>query len=837
MGRENLGQFFRDYFNSPAEYLIYDDGYRRWTHRYADVARSAMLFAAHLQNAGIAKGDRIILWSENRPEWLYAFWGCILAGVVVVPIGSEAPAEFVRKIQATIQPRLIVAGDDAGVVLADAGIPRWQLTAEDWTRQPAAVTSPPIHRADVAEIMFTSGSTAEPKGVVITHGNLLSQVEAAEPVVRRYRKLARPLSPVRLLQLLPLSHMFGQATTLLLPPLVPFSIVMTRAQAPGAVMDQIRYRRVTAAVCIPGFLQLLQPHVERLVPEAAGAAVDRSPLALRLWRYRRVHWLLGLKCLGFVVGGAALEQRTEDFWTGLGYLIVQGYGLTETSPVVTLNHPFQPRRGSVGKALPGVDVKIAADGEILVRGENVTPGYYGDPAKTAEAIEDGWLHTGDLGEVDHDGHLYIRGRKKEMIVTGEGLNVFPEDVERVVSAQYGVRESAVVAVGDAGQQQVHAVLVLDGGTDPEQIVRDANRQLQGYQRIRSFSVWPWNSLPRTTGTLKLKRAEIAPHATRDQEHELSAGAARHAQEPLEKAIESKIGRRVGPEARIDELGLGSVDRVELLLELEQQYQCSLDEREFAAAETVGGLKTAIAHVLDQGAARRLRSKRADSFPSWNRKWVARFLRHVNLDFWILPLARLLARPEIAGKDRLQRLEPPVIFAGNHQSHIDTPLILAALPRRWRHRVAPAMYKEYFGQYFHPEGQPLLRRMLNSLEYYLVALLFNAFPIPQEEPGARETLRYAGDLVSEGWSLLIFPEGERRASGQMGHFRPGVGLLALRLKLPVIPIHIEGTDDVLPRGRFFPHLGNARVTFGRPLPPRGENPQPVADQLEEAVKIL
>ena len=651
--------------------------------------------------------------------------------------------------------------------------------------------------------------------------------------MRRYRKLVRPLSPLRLLQLLPFSHMFGQATTLLLPPLIPCSIVTIREQTPGAVLQQIRERRVAAAVCVPRLLQLLQPHVECLVPEATGAAVDRSPFVRRLWRYRRIHRLFGRKFFGFVVGGAALERRTEDFWAGLGFLVVQGYGLTETSPVVTLNHPFHSRRGSAGRPLAGVEVRIAADGEILVRGANVTPGYYKEPARTAEAIEQGWLHTGDLGEFDRYGHLYIRGRKKEVIVTAEGLNVFPEDIEKIVNAQRGVRESAAVAIGDGGQEAIHAVLALDMGANPEQVIRDANRQLQAYQRIRSFSPWPQNSLPRTQETLKLKRVEIAQlvRAEARRPHALPGACER---DPIETAIELKIGRRVSSETRMDELGLGSVDRIELLLELEHRYQRPLDEREFTAAQTVGDMQMAIRRLLEEAAPRRAS---VDSFPCWNRRWLARLLRRVNLAVWILPLTRLVTRPVIAGGNKLQAVGPPVIFAANHQSHVDTPLILEALPFRWRYQVATAMYKEYFNLHFHPQGKPLVRRLLNSLEYYLVTLLFNAFPIPQEGPGARETLRYAGDLVSEGWSILIFPEGERRPSGEMGHFYPGVGLLALRLKVPVIPIRLEGTDRILPRGRIFPHPGRARVTFGNPLQLRGESPQPITNLLEGSVKGL
>ncbi len=262
---------------------------------------------------------------------------------------------------------------------------------------------------------------------------------------------------------------------------------------------------------VPRVLDLLRTRILQLAPEAAGAGADRSPLPVRIWRYRRAHRAFGWKFFGFMVGGAALDPQLERFWSRLGFLIVQGYGMTETSPVIALNHPLRPRIGSTGRPYPGVEVRIAGDNEILVRGPNVTPGYYKDPEKTAEAIRDGWLHTGDLGEMDEKGRLYIRGRKKDAIMTPEGLNIHPEDVERVLDAQPGVRESAVIGVPPASngaQEQAYAVLVMEQGADAEAAVRGANRQLEGYQRIRDSSIWNEGALPRTESTGKLKRHEI-----------------------------------------------------------------------------------------------------------------------------------------------------------------------------------------------------------------------------------------------------------------------------------------------------------------------------------------
>ena len=656
MSRNNLLEFFRDYFGSASEYLEYDNGFRRWTYSYSQTAHAARLFAARLREAGVSKGDKVLLWSESRPEWIFAFWGSLLAQAVVVPIGGEASAEFVGKVAQAVQPRVIAIG---GEVRPDERITDHplRLLAEDWKRPVPDASVPDINsdttREDLAEIVFTSGSTGDPKGVEITHGNLLSQLEAIERALVRIRKLVRPCFSIRFLQFLPLSHMFGQATTLSLCPLLRASILITRQQDPAALAELIRRRRVSAAICVPRVFDVLRTLVSQRVPEALGAAANQDRLVRRLWRFRRVHKLFGWQFLGFMLGGAALDPILERFWSGLGFLVVQGYGLTETSPAVTLNNPLRTRKGSVGRLFPGVQVRIAPDGEILVQGPNVTRGYYNDPVKTAEAIENGWFHTGDLGELDGQGYLYIRGRKKEMIATPEGLKVFPEDIENVLDKISGVRESAVIGlppVGDGNQEQVHAVLTVEPSRDVHQIMAEANRQLETHQRIRDVSMWPEESLPRTSETGKLKRGEIRDRIAAERTGKAPAGAPTPTDQQCKpdiivEEIERRTGRKVTAETGLDELGLSSVDRVELLLEFEGRCQRAIEESEFAGSRTIGDLKKLTESALkSEGPAGALAKA---EFPEWNRNWLSRIVRRINLGLCVLPLTRLLTEPAIS----------------------------------------------------------------------------------------------------------------------------------------------------------------------------------------------
>ena len=302
---------------------------------------------------------------------------------------------------------------------------------------------------------------------MITHRNLLANIVPVEREVSKYHKYARPFSPIRFLNLLPLSHMFGQSMATFIPPMLGGTTVFIHSFNPNDIVRQIRDRRVSVLVSVPKILDVLREHTLRASPAAAEPPPRKEHFGWRWWRYRQAHRMFGLKFWAFVVGAAPLDPSLEEFWGRLGFVVVQGYGLTETAPIVTLNHPFSASRGSVGKTIPGVEVKIAPDGEILVRGENVTQGYFNAERATADAFEDGWFRTGDIGEVDAQGRLFIRGRKKEMIVTADGLNVFPEDVERAIAVVPGVRDAAVVGARQGTNERVHAVLVLDPGASAE----------------------------------------------------------------------------------------------------------------------------------------------------------------------------------------------------------------------------------------------------------------------------------------------------------------------------------------------------------------------------------
>ena len=888
MPRATLLDFFDDRIRSDRPFLVYDGGYRAHTYSYAEIRRAARWFAERLRRAGVAPRDTVVLWGDNRAEWIVAFWGCLLARAVAVPIDVRASPHLLARVAEIVSARLVVAGRDLPVPPLN-GVDTWDLDDLLGDAVPATLPAPEApfpdipagdpHPAggqdpagdpdadapgdaaggdDLAEIIFTSGATAEPKGVRITHANVLANIVPVEREVRRYLKYGRPFFPLRFLNLLPLSHLFGQAMATFVPPMLEGVTVFMRGYNPEDIVRQIRTRRVSVLVCVPKILEVLRDHVMHVAPETAEPLAKPEHVARRWWRYRKIHRLFGYKFWSFVVGAAPLDAEVEAFWSRLGFLVIQGYGLTETAPIVTLNHPFRARRGSVGTPIGGVEVSIADDGEILVRGANVTGGYYNAPEETAAAFRDGWFRTGDIGAVDADGRLTVRGRKKEMIVTPDGLNVFPEDVERVVREIAGVRDAGVIAGGPGGREHVHAVLLLAPGADPDAVVREANARLEDHQRIRVFSVWPGPSLPRTEGTQKLKRRDLKRWVAGD-----AAPSPRGDGPSAGGSVDDVVagfahGRTIAGDTTLDELGLSSIERIELMLALERRFDRSVDEAALAGVSTVADLRAMLAGdesatggVAAAGAAAgagagrertdsdraRAGSEAATAFPTWSQRAATRAFRRVAQAAFLLPLTRLFAWVRVEGLDRLALASDPVLYAANHQSLMDGPVILAALPPSRRYRVATAAAREWFAPHFHPERHPRRQRLTTGLAYLLGVLCFNVVPLPQRETGAREAMRHLGTLLGQGSSVLIFPEGRRRETGRIDTFQPGVGMLAARLQVPVVPVRIDGIDRILPVGARWARPGRARVAFGKPLRVKGADYAGIARRIEEAVRTL
>jgi long-chain acyl-CoA synthetase len=572
---------------------------------------------------------------------------------------------------------------------------------------------------------------------------------------------------------------------------------------------------------------------------------EKEKFLKRWWRFRKVHSHLGWKFWAIISGGAALDQNTEEFWRRLGYGVIQGYGLTETSSLVSLNHPFKIAGRSIGKVLGGREMKLDPEtGEILVRGANVAKQYWQGKELKPVTGEEGWFRTGDLGAVDADGNLYFKGRSKNVIVTPAGLKIYPEDLEQALRQQPEIRDCVVFGVARGGNAEACAALLMRNGSSANTAVSSANQQLADFQKIRCWLEWPDEDFPRTP-TQKPKMDIIRRAAEAKFGGVIAAESAQTVSSSgtLQDLIAGVAGRSVQLNAGAhleDDLNLSSLERVELMAALENRYQVELSDRDFSQVTTVGELEKLLKKsVPRQEHANGVRpdASRDKDYPysRWAQRWPITWIRTLVYHLVTLPYILIMGRPRVIGRERLKGFHETALIVSNHITHIDIGYILAALPFHMRRRVAVAMQGEMLRSMRHPSHDvPLLRRWLDQLDYFLIAAFFNVFSLPQKAR-YRESFKFAGEMADRGYNVVIFPEGRRTETGEMSAFRSGIGLLATHLDLPVIPMRIDGLYPLKVAKKHYATPGTIQVHIGEPL--RFEttaDPEDIAKELQRIV---
>jgi len=849
MPRQSIAELvarFEELGSGPA--FVFRRGLRTHRWSYSELADWARRFAAELSARGIRPGEHVMLWAPNCAEWAAAFFGCVLAGVVVVPMDEAAAPDFALRVAGEVSARLVVCSRRQSARLGKIPAIAIEDLAEAVAARPLLLTAHPTTRADTLEIIFTSGTTSTPRGVVLTHGNVLANLEPLEAQIAKYLRYERIFHPLKLLDLLPLSHVFGQFLGLFVPQFFGACVVFHDTLNPGEVIRLIHAERVSACICVPRMLQSLRQKLEADL--AAADALERlrrdftrsegEHFLRRMWRFRRIHRIFGWRFWAFISGGAALDEATERFWQRMSLAVVQGYGLTETTSLISVNNPFHIGSRSIGRILPGSEARLAPDGEILVRGANIAAAYWQDGGMQPVAGEEAWFHTGDLGAFDEKGNLYFKGRKKKLIVTAAGMNIHPEDLEAAIKRQPGVRDCVVVGVSAAGDTEPCAVVLLapeEGNAEvcAEGVIRVANRELADYQQIRQWRVWPESDFPRTP-TQKPRLPEIEAFA-RESTH--AAGSASRA-----SVLASLIARIQGgaeaseaaSTATLEALNLSSLDRVELLAAIEDRYQVDLSDQAFTSAGTLAALEAEVRQSQSAQAA-----TAAYSYPRWPLHPIMRFLRNVVFHAVTRNYITLMAHPRVIysngqSAEQLRRLRGPVLVVSNHVTYIDIGFVLHALPWRLRTHLATAMQGDLLMEMRHPPSERnLIRRLLDRLDYYLVMGLFNVFPLPQSA-AFRQSFEFAGRAADLGYSVLIFPEGRRTADGQLKPFQAGAGILANRLDVPVLPVRIDGLYEAARAHKHFVRPGTITVHIGELVTyPPGENPHTITRDLERRVR--
>jgi long-chain acyl-CoA synthetase len=826
---------------------VFPRGYRQERWSYGRVARLAHRFARELEARKIVAGDAVLLWSPNCAEWVAAFLGCALCGVIAVPIDDAASIDFARRISTQVRTRLVLCPRERGPVFVNLDgvvtLDPAELEVEVAERSPLRFRHVEIQPSTPLEIVFTSGTTADPKGVVITHANVLGNLLPIEAEIRKYLKYERLVHPIRFLNLLPLSHVFGQFLGIFLPPLLGGTVVFENTFNPTEVTATIRRERVSVLVAVPRMIESLKQKVERDVGPNFGerhTSAAHQPFLRRWWTFRQVRRQFGWKFWAMISGGAALDRETEEFWHRLGYAVVQGYGLTETTSLISLNHPFHTSRGSIGKVLPGRELKLAEDGEILVRGTGVASGYWSGHEMRSVAGDGGWYPTGDLGVLDEQGNLFFKGRKKEVIVTSAGMNIYPADLETALRQQNEVRDCIVVGLERAGNAEPCAVLILreretPSGDNAQAIVTRANETLAEYQRMRVWFIWPDEDFPRSS-TQKPRRNVIrdAVEAALAEQDATAADRSARSTGPLVELLTRVTGR--APQNLVSEtslengLGLSSLERVELLSALEDRYQVDLSETKFADAVTIGDLEKLL--TSDRG------ERREFHYPRWTLRWPTTWLRFLADYLLARPAALLLGWPSVLGRENLHGVRGPLLVVSNHISDVDVGLIQAALPGRIRHKLATATGGEALELLRSPAAdRPWVGRVYDRVQWMLGVALLNLFPLPRQS-GFRNSFAYAGEAVDRGYSVLVFPEGKHTSDGKLLPFRSGIGLLVNNLNIPVLPLRIDGLFELKRAGKRFAAPGKIRICIGKPVQFAPETaPEEIARELQKAVESL
>ena len=768
--------------------IVSKRGVRESRTTYGELAQLSRRFAAFLQDQGIGKGDRVVIWGENCAEWVCAFFGCVLQGVLPAPLDDAGSLDFARRVIGDVRPSLIVGDAQKLTAFSQPTLSFPTFAANLPARKASAIEN--LSGDDALQIIFTSGTTGQPKGIVHTHGNVLASLLPIEREMAKYLKYERPFHPIRILHTLPLSHVFGQFIGLWVPPLMGAELHFEARLVARELVEKIKRERISVLAAVPRVLDLLQVHALERIPnlEARVQAANKMKAWQRWWHFRDVHRAFGLKFWAFVCGGASLSAEAEQFWQRLGFVVVQGYGMTETTALVSLNHPFHAASGTIGQVLPGREVKLSDDGEVLVRGETISNTIWRQGRIQSEASE--WLHTGDLAEFDAHGNLKFRGRKKDVIVTAAGVNIYPEDLEAALNSQGGVKAAAVIESQTTLGPEPVAVLVLTPGTSAESVVEAANARLADFQKIRRWQVWPQPDLPRTS-TGKILKREIALDRV-----------------PVDEG----------------ELNLDSLGRVELQAQVEQQFGVSLNDSDLATIRTRAELN----QLVSRGSSTAV-TERPHRYWKWPWMRSMQYLRAGFLELIALPILRLLAKPRIARTPRSWPVGPALIVC-NHVTSYDAPFVLFALPRRIRDRVAIAMSGEMLLDYRRGKAH-----LLSPIAYWLITLLFNVFPLPRSG-GLRDSFRHAGEAVDRGYSVLLFPEGRRSDDGKAQAFQTGAGLLWKELSVPVIPVRIDGLGELKRnRARKWFRSGTLSVRVGDPLEAEvGASPEQLTELMRRAV---
>jgi long-chain acyl-CoA synthetase len=859
---------------------------------YAELRRMGESVGRWLRESGMSEGVRCAIMAQNSPLWVAAYLGIMSAGAAAVPLDTAFNAHQVNKLLWDSGSAIIFTDSEhlpvvekaveetlVRIVMIDgSGEGRYSNLTGMFAAGPGDFRPARIFDDDIAVILYTSGTTSDPKGVTLTHKNLLAEANGIFSAVQ-----VTPNDAI--LGVLPLFHALAQVANLLMPFVVGAKIVYLETLNTTELLRALSERRITLFCCVPQFFYLIHERVMQQVKArptparlaframmAISAAGNKLGMNLGKLFFRPVHKQLGPQLRYFITGGSAFDPKIGRDMEMLGFQMLQAYGLTETCGGATVTPPKARVMGSVGQPLKGVQVKIIDPqpaeglpypvGEIAINGDIIMKGYYNRPEATAETLRDGWLFSGDLGYQDERGNLFITGRKKEIIVLSSGKNIYPEELEAQYMRSPFIKEICVMGLvnrpGEPFSERLHAVIVPNFDVlrerkivNTREVIRfdveNLSMELPSTKRILSFDLWS-DPLPRTT-TRKLKRFEIQRRVMAGEgggagnvgavaEEPTGEEAAWLASSEVQKALEviraaSKAAKPLLPSSNLElDLGFDSMERVELVVELERQMNAQLDEKMIAQVYTVRELVDAVLQA--RGGASAPASARA-SAPGWdavlgvdsedpkvlaalNTSRLFTFLWFV-LGKVVALITRVFFGLEVIGKEKLPK-NGPFILSPNHQSFLDGPVVASQIPWRLFKNMFYVGTSEIFGQgIFHYLGRT-----------------FRLVPVDPDS-NLVNAMRAGAYGLKHGQNLALYPEGERSVDGTPKKFKKGAAILSANLKVPIYPVALEGFYDAWPRSKRFPRLAKLSVQFGDPIfpPETMTNPEETYKQITEELR--
>lgn len=846
-------------------------GYRHVS--WADFRERSLRISAFLKSKGIGKGDRVLLVSENAPEWTMAALGAMNCGATVVPVASIASFLEIQNILREAAPKFCFVSDRCAAakqLKKDYNLPHlfWDIQQGDvlediYNAYPPAEPLTHSSEDDPAVLIFTSGTTGTPKAVPISHRNIL--VNAGDAVLE-----IEASERDRLVSVLPLSHMFEFTGGFVTPALIGAELTYVKSLRAEDLLQALRDTKATIMLGVPLLFEIIGRNLQSKMQDAPASLAALFGLFEKIVRrvpslgpvlFFPIHRAFGAHIRYFMAGGSRLQPAVYDFFKGIGITILQGYGLTETSPVLSVTNLRNSAPDHVGRPMRSIELEIFNDkgeklpagveGEIWARGPSIFKGYM-KPEHNKDVFFGDWFRTGDLGTLDAEGILRITGRKKDIIVTSAGKNVYPEEIEGVVLGTGKFLEACVLGLNDgSGHEKICLVLVPDKakflGQSKEETAKSASALAQEATRALSDYKWPqkvevlFEELPKTV-TRKIKKHEVRKilearaESGGGEKEACTAGASLNLEDELESTVADGISAitKIDPakiclaDSLTKDLGLDSLTFVELVSVVEKRFSTQIEGVDFATIFTVEDLLKVLAAATASRRKKKFFNKVffVDFDPKANQRAFFRVPRRFgNIILRVLLLFRygltVKGLKNLGGKG-------PFLFTPNHASHFDTLAIVSAIPPELLHRTFAVAAKDYF---FNKSFKALFSRVF-----------INAIPFDRKGR-VDESMRQCRDILSRGDNLTIFPEGTRSPDGKLQAFKPGVGqLLAGHPNARAVPVYIRGAFEIMPKGKGFPGPGRLEIIFGKPisfssLKPEAESYKKIAERLREEVVAL